>query len=280
MQKYHFPRLLIVLLTGACSGRVSPAPADVAEDDFPSIYAQTYCDAVGACCAAASTQFTRADCIAAMTRGGQSLLAYGGASAVYDGKRARDCIEKTRTILSGCLTSVLTKGDLYSACSWLKVGTVPTGASCTTASECAPVAGNNVGCVATEADSSLLECFADRPGMVDEPCMDGDPSARPLPGHRRSCADGLFCNDSSRCQPLLPAGATCTSRDYCSETSWCRPMNPNDSFTTRVCTPKVALGTACTLPMQCTSESCYQGTCAPGEPLAPRECKLSDWPER
>jgi hypothetical protein len=260
----------MIACAASCGGGSAPPLADVVEADFPSLYAQTYCDALGECCAATPTEFTRESCMTIMTNAGQSLLLTRGALAVYDGRGARDCIDKTREVVSECLSSNSVRRDLYEACRSVKRSTIPVGASCNHGGECAPVMGCVVGCVSTEAEASVRECFVDAPGLVGDRCMGGDGSARPFPGFHLTCAEGLLCNDESRCVPRLPDGATCTARDNCRETSWCTPTDRLGSPGS--CTPKVPLGADCSTPMQCTTEACYQGKCARGEPIGPREC--------
>jgi hypothetical protein len=269
-QRRPWLRLLIVPLFGACGDDVSPPAALIAESDFVAVYSRAACDALQNCCAGASVEFSPSACMTALTEAAQRLLVVYDPVTVYDGRRALDCVEKTRNVLSQCV-SPFPRAALYRSCEPLRVGTLPIGAKCK-ASECAPSKDGPVRCISTTTDDTDTECVLDRPGMFGEPCVGDHISMTPTADHHLSCLEGLVCDETNHCAAPLPDGAECKIMG-CSPGSWCAGSRtwPNP-LPKSFCKPKAALGAACVDSSDCMSQSCYENKCAVGEPLAPELC--------
>ena len=263
-----------VMLLASCGGSKEPEPSTVAEGDFVSVYVQAFCDGLEGCCTAASTTFNRAACRTEMTSKAEDHIKVRSSSSVYDGKRASQCIEEIGSLMKGCLTSSFVMNAFSAACNSVRVGTLPTGASCTANDECAPSEQGPGRCV-VPTSTLVGECIVDRPGSSGDHCVGSSPQDPNIPAtqYHADCGDGLYCDPNDLCVPRFAEGAVCMANPNCGETLWCRPSElgaPQPLMSH--CSPKEGLGSRCSFPQQCTSGSCYQQQCVEGEPVAPLAC--------
>jgi hypothetical protein len=203
-----------------------------------------------------------------MTREAEHILADTNPSRVYDAAGAARCIEETRPILDKCvIISSMLKDELIEACNALYAGTVSPGGACQSTKDCAKSAQGPVRCEVdvTTAGPPAPICVLDPAGLVGEACLGPGPRDPSTPFPHVVCADGLYCDITSHCQPNLVKGADCRAIDSkCDSALWCDLGH--------VCAPQTDLGTPCTLDAQCSSGSCNRQTCAPGVPLPPAAC--------
>ena len=267
---------LFALGCGDSHGTGATRLPDVPETEFTATYARAICEPLRECCNAASTHLNEPACISAFMHDAESIIRVRGEQTVYDGGRARDCVEAIRVIASGCVTSPSIENAITLTCKTVRVGKVQPGGSCTDYAECAPLPQAMVRCIGAQSNSTEKTCVVDRLAREGEHCLASGPTDPNIPfsEYHALCEDNLLCSDENLCVAALLDGATCRSTRECLKGSWCRPPVVNaPQPAMSICEPQVALGGACKFNnQQCTSGSCYQQTCATGEPLAPKLC--------
>ena len=188
---------------------------------------------------------------------------------IYDGVSARACVDGVNS-LSSCTRDALSAlSPSAAACNKVFTGTVAAGGTCFFSEECVGAGG----CEKSDSCSGSYQCCA---GTCQAPptavpaggdcttspsvCAQGticdiDPSSfkgicrAPLAAGGPCsasilCGSGLYCDlvTTQTCRPLVPRGGTCNpqlgSQDCSGPQDFCDPN-------TSVCTPPVAVGSAC-----------------------------------
>jgi len=259
-----------------CGAGEPDAPSalpDVAEAEFLSTYARAFCEPLQGCCRAASATHDERACIAAMMRDAESLIRVRGMYTLYDGRQARVCVERVRTVVTTCLMLPASLPDWAGACKTVRVGTRVPGEICTHESDCAPSEQGTVRCIGAQLSSTETSCVVDRPGRENELCGVPSDVNTPRAEYHAACVDDLFC-DNNRCVPAVANGAVCRNHRECLKASWCRPPEataPPPSISR--CEPEQPLGADCGfIDDECASGTCYEQKCATGRPWAALYC--------
>lgn len=252
------------------------AAAPVSRDDLPTVLAKAACDALGTCCQQVGATFDAAACpTAGSARLKQQLdQQYGGPNVTYDPQAAADCIaEISSATFCGAARSV----SEFDVCRDAFVGTLPPGAACSRAAECARPALGQADCdLARGVCVQQTTAAASPHGKAGDPCAgtcignncatlvvpERSPGSAPTPWCYRS--EGLVCGSMMVCVPLLAKGAACSGLD-CEEGSYC-------DFGSRVCVDTKPDGQHCNSPYECQSGFCVDsGTCA-ASPVTQQTC--------
>jgi hypothetical protein len=249
------------------------AAAPVARDDLPTVLANAACDALGTCCQQAGATFDAAACSGeGSARLKQELdQRYGGPNVTYDPQAAGDCIAELSSA-TFCGAAGSTPG--FDGCRDAFVGTLPPGAACVRAAECARPAQGQADCDLAKGVCVQQTTAATSPhGKAGDPCAGtcvGDncttlvlpKGAAATPWCYRS--EGLACGRTSVCEPLQAKGAACSGFG-CVEGSYC-------DFASSVCVETKANGQHCNSPYECQSGICVDpGTCA-ASPVTQQIC--------
>jgi hypothetical protein len=269
-------RCIVVLVVAACGAEADAPPtmSEVPEGEFLAAYARAFCEPLAVCCRAASAPYDEAACIAVMKREGESALHVRAMYAVYDGRRARDCVETMRTFATNCLTSPAVENAWDATCKIVRMGTRVPGESCADDGDCAPSQRGQVRCLGALSNPAERTCVLDSPGRENEFCGVPTDTTVPVIEYHTACVDDLRCDDTKHCVPAWPDGAVCRSSRECLNASWCRPPDvtaPSPSMSH--CEPEQPLGADCVfIDDQCTSGVCYEQKCATGKPLTTIFC--------
>lgn len=143
-------------------------------------------------------------------------------------------------------------------------GTKKPGETCTTSSDCAPQASGDATCGASSTCQVRLHATAGDAcvGTVDGnlTVTTGDTTGTSLALCFRS--DGVFCDGSGVCQPLVAVGGACADYGACADTAFC------DSGT---CASRAAVGSACT-----STDGCVDGAYCDAFPSGTCQTKLAE----
>lgn len=249
------------------------AAAPVSRADLPAELAAAACDALAPCCQQAGATFDAAACISAATA--RLTIAfdqqYGSPNVTYDPQVAGDCIAE---ISSAAFCGA---APAFDACRDAFAGTLPPGAACSRAAECAPPARGLADCdLANGVCVQQATAAASPHGKAGDPCAgtcvgnncttlvvpEPSPGSAPKPWCYRS--EGLACGSTMVCVPLAPKGAACWGFG-CEEGSYCE-------FGSNVCVATKANGQHCNSPYECQSGFCVDsGTCA-ASPVTQQTC--------
>jgi hypothetical protein len=265
-----------VLLAGC--GKSGGAPARVSRDDLPTVLARAACDALGTCCQQVGATFDVAVCRAAGSARLRQELdhQYGGPNVTYDPQVAGDCIAE---ISSATFCGADANSPWFDACRSAFVGTLPPGATCTKAAECARPAQGLADCdLARGVCVQQATASASPHGKAGDPCAgtcfddncvtlavpEPGPGSAPTPWCYRD--EGLACSSTNVCVPLLAKGAACSTAP-CKAGLYC-------DFGSGVCTDTKANGQHCNSPYECQSGFCVDsGTCA-ASPVTQQTCTV------
>lgn len=229
------PALFLALAVAtACGSSSSSGAAPVPEDQFPTAVASALCDHIQSCCEKAGVPYDAAACKQIVEN---SAAAQAQNGMRYDANAGGACVAAVSSAASAC--SIPTHG----ACDKVYVGGTAAGVACTNTSQCAqPSTGS--GRAVCDLDTSV--CVVLPRGKSGDSCAgdcytgsSGQVCSVDTAGQGSVCyeSDGLFCNQSGLCQPLLHAGDSC---DYigCSKGTYC-------SQSTSICTADIAVGQPC-----------------------------------
>ncbi|HEY1536972.1 MAG TPA: hypothetical protein VGF76_23290 [Polyangiaceae bacterium] len=242
----------------ACAGTSTSTSAGtsggISSEQFVSQLTDAFCDNIASCCRAAAIAFELATCkvnAGAFFQG--SLEQVLSLKVSYVADAAAQCVAAYASVAKSCASwdnSLL----ITAACRQVFVGTLPVGAPCTDSDECARVAGSSVGCsgspsatcVAT-AKLTLGASCTDTCG-ADTDCANSGTSARGGTSTPGFCYadDGLYCDSTNTCQPLLAVDQACDAFGGCTSGAFCA-------------------GGVCTTLESCVDGSdCAGGFCQPG----------------
>lgn len=142
------PAVVLFATLGALAGQAGCQQSNqVTADRFPALYAQALCTSLQHCCAENGVASDYASCTKGWEAAVQNLLTGPGATGNYNQQLATQCIDQVRAAENGSCQPV--PGgfqDAHDTCQAIFIGMVPTGAPCTSASQCAPVPGSVVDC--------------------------------------------------------------------------------------------------------------------------------------
>ncbi|HEY4102331.1 MAG TPA: hypothetical protein VGM44_00505 [Polyangiaceae bacterium] len=194
--------------------------------------ADAVCDNLGPCCQSAGIGFDAETCkqnvIAKLS---PEIAEDTGPNVAYDADAAGRCVAAYESGVSSC-TPVEQIDE--SACRAVFMGALPAGGVCTQDAECANAAAGDAYCDMSSGagscvklpggvahgklgDACVSSCDANSCVGISTPERGADPNAQ------FNCyqEDGLFCDASYTCQPLLDAGAGCASSDDCKAGLYC-----------------------------------------------------------
>lgn len=197
---------------------------------FPGQVATTLCTTIGNCCyGVGSDELDMEKCLSVLggsgfrdSNLGSNLIPNG--HVVFDAVKAQTCLSQLAAI--DCTTDIFTTavmGVLYPNCFGAMTGTLPTGAPCGNAIECAP-------------------------GEFCDPADAGDASmtCQPLRTSGQSCAD--FGSD------FTSASTACSYRASGDTQLTCNTAPSDPAAWT--CTPEFTAGSACELDLDCQTKMC------------------------
>jgi hypothetical protein len=218
------------------------------------------CDLRKPCCTASGTGFDQTGCEANMKS--QCALDVAAAKAgdeTFDASQIDACLAKLPDIFAKC---TLTATDLQTIPIELRicnsfVGKKGEGAACTRNSECAQSADANTFVSCSDQTKTCTKLTIAKLG-------DGCDAAKGT-----LCDVGLYCNapalaTAGTCKTATSAGQSCArpaiGNPECGIGSYC-------DATSTTCMAGKAAREACTLPGQCASAKCDNGTCSVGTPF-------------
>lgn len=248
----------------AC-GKSDSAAAPVARSDLPTVLADKACAALESCCRQAGVSFDVAAC---RTSGGARLQQeldqqYDGPNVSYDPRAAGDCVAE---ISAAAWCGQDPDAPPFDACRRAFAGTLPLGAACSRAAECASSAQGQADCDFARGGvcASASTAAASPHGKSGDPCagtcVGNSCDTLMVPegsGSTPWCYrdEGLACSSMQVCVPLLAKGAPCSSID-CQAGLYC-------DFPAGVCVDAKPNGQHCNSPYECQSGFCIgSGTCA------------------
>lgn len=266
-------------LTGCGKSAGTAAPAPVLRDDLPTVLAKAACDALGDCCEQVGVTFDAAACRSAGSARLQQELdqQYSGPNVSYDPQAAADCIAEISAATFCGAADPNTPG--FNACRSAFVGSLPPGAACSGAAECArPAQG--------QADCDLARggvCVQQTTAAASPHGKAGDPCAGTCIGH--NCAtlivpepsqgsaptpwcyrdEGLGCS-MQVCVPLPAKGAPCPGVP-CQAGLYC-------DAAAGVCLDAKANGEHCNSPYECQSGFCVGGGTCAASPVTDQTCTI------
>jgi hypothetical protein len=232
----------------------------VPEERFPAAYAQALCTSLQHCCAENRVAFSYDECTAGWEKDIANLLLSPDAGGNYDPQVATQCVQLVSAAAAASCQPVA--GSLSAArdvCQGVFVGQTPTGGSCTSSAQCAPVDGSTVECAIVPPDAGVgqLPFSPDQGGAA----IQGVPVcvALPLDSGTVSCttgqeggtttdpclAIGMYCDPgSASCQPLNGMGGACdpSAIDSCAPGTFCMQGT---------CVDALPVGSACTTSAEC-----------------------------
>jgi hypothetical protein len=280
--------LLIGAAVSACGSAAPSASAEAAAgQDFAAQATTQVCNALGACCGAASFPFDATECSTAI---GPAIAQQFEAEAIpgthLDTAAAQRCLSGIQGIAQSCTAP---DGFLNDDCRTVFVGTVPVGGHCDIDTACAPENGVPAVCVEEDLDDPDLPgtCKltptnvaphgklgdACNSTCIQGACIVSSSSAPP------ACytSDGLDCSLAGQCVAQGVAGDSCRSSPECGVDTYC------DATATRQCQPVLGIGDACRDQAECESRFCPGsgppmggaaplGVCSPPPLSEPGEC--------
>jgi hypothetical protein len=254
---------LSVGLLWSCAGSSSQGgdvAGPVSEGDFVQKVVEAVCGNIGGCCAAAGIPYDRAACEA---YGLEELELNAPANAIWDSVAAGKCVAWFARIASSCDQDET--GD--EPCEDIYRGTLPEGAACMDADECADIRGSEATCAyddMTLSGSCAVEIEPVRGRSGDAcvgTCTSDSCSVFSSPGESAAntichLEDGLLCDASlGVCVPPPVLGETCLDF-YCAAGAYC--ASPND-----ICQAAKPDGEPCDYGEECTGGSCANFVCGP-----------------
>jgi hypothetical protein len=241
--------LLIALVVGCSSSSSSGSNAFVSD----------YCAAFSTCCAKAGRPADGASC--------RAFIGAFTASSSFDQAAADKCLAdinaaKSKPDFCDNGTSPPSCQNVFQSSS--TGGTKSPGETCESDSECKASSEGKAECASVFKDSMTIQkCQIVVVGKAgDSPCVetiDGNGTSFhssstgdvPTKGYSCNKADGLVCDSKTEaCVPLGKEGDTCSSDTTCAKDLYC------DFGSTSKCTPRVAVGGACTFSNCVTTAYC------------------------
>jgi hypothetical protein len=245
------------------SGASSSAPHDpVPQDQFVADFARALCQGVGPCCQAAGYDYAVDVCTARINQiwAAQVVPPPGTPDTSYDSQAAGECIAALRSLSQTCAVTIATTD----ACARVWRGSRAPGSPCSHAAQCTDMPGATTDCDSLDGGPNV--CVARPRGKSGDRCsrtctetglitchFTGTPEPSPTAA-RCFTNDGLFCDDSSTCRPLVAIGGSCAGSEQCALEAYCDAS---------VCRQRLAAGAACPLGSeQCDRASyCSAGSC-------------------
>jgi hypothetical protein len=256
--------VVLVASLGAIVGQAGCRQStQVGADRFPALYAQALCTSLQHCCAENGVTQDYALC----TKGWEAAVtALVNTTGNYDQAAASQCIAEVSAAQDqSCQPVPGSLSDARTTCQAIFVGTVPLGAPCTSATQCAPQEGSQVVCAVQPGAGGgddggggggsgglpLSDPSVSIRGVTLSPqavpvCVAVTPAdaVAPAPGPCTSDADagtdscisqGKYCDSSShQCTDFAPTGqpcdpavaASCQAGNYCDGTGTCVTSGP------------------------------------------------------
>jgi len=253
--------LLPFWLLSACGG-LSTEPgtgALVPQSDLANRFASAVCNGYRGCCASTGFAFNQTACDAAARASVGSNPCPNG---TYDPAAAGECFQAIETAYTSCSRTLPAGSPAVAACDRICTGSLPLGAACSSADECAPSAGGTVTCASSSATSLQRVCSSMPRGKAGDPCgltcagsgsgqvcasVVTDPTQPAVPRSSGICYqdDGLYCSAAATptCQPVAPVGGPCEGFfGSCVAGAYCAAGT---------CAVKKADGAACTAANEC-----------------------------
>jgi hypothetical protein len=256
-------RHLVVLLLVGCSGNgTSASPGGGDGGASLDALRAAFCKAARSCCAAAgSPPEPLATCESELDRQIPLFASVVKGTIVVDEVKLRACIARIDEQSRTCQGPEDVCVEAFSP-------TLSEGASCDLADECKEPNGQPIACVKilATADSGPTPgvCRLIPIGKGGDACAASCPQGKDCsatitgPAGTASVLticredDGLYCDSSRHCAPLLADGAPCTTG--CASTSFC----------SAVCTPRKSEGSACASFAECRAGlACASAKCVP-----------------
>jgi hypothetical protein len=281
--------LLIGGAASACGSAASDGNSEAAAAQAFATQATTeVCNALGACCGAASFPFDATECSTAIGPAiAQQFEDEATTGTHLDAAAAQRCLSGIQAITQSCTAP---DGFLNDDCRTVFVGTVPVGGHCDLHSACAPENGVPAVCVEQDLDDPELPgtCVLNPTNVVPHgqlgdactstcfgksACIESSSSTPP------ACynSDGLYCSLAAQCIARGVAGDSCRGSSECAADTYC------DTIATRQCQPVLGIGAACRDQAECESRFCPGsgppmggaaplGVCSPPPLSLPGEC--------
>ena len=200
----------------------------------------------------------------------------------YDAAKAGACFSATSS--GACTHSDQDEAALESLCRPVLQGTVAAGAPCYVDAECTSGECDVPSCVNTccEGSCAPIRAPAGSPCLYDNGYCDSrsfcdttlsQPVCKPLLAAGAGCSGNSQCRTGLGCSLTAPV-PTCVARSYpadgqaCTDGDTCDNVNSYCSSTSKLCTPRVPAGGACTLDLPVTNcavyAECVDGVCVRG----------------
>jgi hypothetical protein len=278
--------------TGGSAGDAGTRPVPSPEvAAFAGQMAKAICAELTSCCAASGFSLTEADCQDVL---GVALSETFAINERTGGKvhpeAIDDCLAKLKLEGQDCAQENPDSVDAVSACVRAFHGDNPRGAACTTNLDCALAEGAGASCVTSGSslDGGVYDqgiCHEERMAREGEACsltfdeqvnyvcdrtagfycdvpltsQDGTCKRYRSPGE--SCVDAQcaptssFCNGTT-CEALRGPGSSCDAAFQCRLTTYCDAASAT-------CVAMGQPGDACRDGLECASNACLRGRCAP-----------------
>lgn len=245
-------------VVGGCGGSTSgTSSGPVPQSQFPARFESAVCDNIGSCCQSGGYKYDAAGCKSVLDQNFGQL--FSSKNTVYSASAAGPCIDSVSAAFASCKGFDGVSAD---ACQKVFIGTQPAGGSCTSSTECKPVANAEVYCnhplgAGGQAGSGQGTCTVKPRGKkgdgCDETCTEngnvtgcsssggggagGGGGAPPSGNATCYTNDGLYCAGNGVCTELSPIGQACTSYNSCVDGAYCDSNN--------TCAKKKAAGSSC-----------------------------------
>jgi hypothetical protein len=282
----------------------------VTADRFPALYAQALCSSLQHCCSENNVSSDYAACTKGWEAAISSLISGPNATGNYNAQIATQCIDEVRAAEGvSCQPVPGSISDARSTCQAIFAGTVPLGAPCTSAAQCAQMDGSVVTCAVVPSagdgggsssggqlplsDPSVsiqgvTISPLDVPVCVALPPPNAGTGGTPAPctidtqaGTDSCISSGAYCDSTTKaCVPFAGQGQPCDPAVAAS----CQPGNycVASGAAAGTCATAGPVGSPCTSPAMCDATGyCNSGTqtCAaiiqPGSPCtASTQCSV------
>lgn len=232
---------------GDASGGPSATPVDA--ESFPALYAEHFCAAQQPCCSAAGGERS-ATCVADVESAVAELIESQAAlpNQEFSVERAQACVDALQGVTTCEWDAIIT------ACGRIIVGTLPGGAACENAGECAPPAAGYAGCAelggGTEKRCRQFQATA----TEGEDCFDAQ--SDPFGGDEGEvvvCAQGFYCL-AGVCAAGGSLGEACQNSSQCAE-GFCFDDTCQQPALGESCTTD---GAPCEYAASCEAGACVQ----------------------
>jgi len=211
-------------------------------DQYCADYATAVCNPIESCCASSGIPVDDARCRSqAITSCQNQVASYQSKGRLYNANAASECLSSYGTLFDGCYARPSSDPFVKAsseACARVWTGAAALGATCTSASDCAPPASGEVECRYGGTAGSTCALRA----KVGDTCGSSSGSTSYV-----NCETGLTCKYQSGstpakyvCTARASAGAACDPVDYrsCIDGLACDP-------TTKICGNPPAVGSKC-----------------------------------